>query len=206
MADKAEPAGRVVGEVVDAELALLKPNGWNPNKLSARKYASLKRGFREEGWLRSQAMTIWRTDHRGRVMNLIIDGEHRWKGGIEIGMTHGPAIFLDGLTLAQAKKLTVKLDGRRGEFDSFELATLVASVREDSDTIGVDDALELGLEDDEYAALLASVAGDPIGDGASPPAPIAKTKWAVLVEVANERAQARLLARFKREGLKCRSL
>jgi hypothetical protein len=77
---KAKRKPHVSGEVELVELATVRPNGWNPNECDAHTLASIERGFTEEGWLKSHALTIWRTDEKGVEKRLIIDGEHRWEG------------------------------------------------------------------------------------------------------------------------------
>lgn len=155
-------APKVEGVVKQKALASVKPNGWNPNRLSPRVYASLVRGMKTEGWIASQPLLIWGKDEKGKARNLIIDGEHRWKAATEIGFKQGPMVVLDGLTEAQAKALTVKLDQRRGNFNHAELGDLLREL-DGTGLFGEELALELGFEDDAMDLLLGE------SDGALPP-------------------------------------
>lgn len=144
----AEPKLRVVGSVVLILLDSVEPNGWNPNRLTKVQQAALKHGLQTEGWVASQSMLIWGSDEKKRKRNLIIDGEHRWSEARSLGFKQGPAVVLHGLTEAEAKAFTVKLDGRRGSFEWTRLAALV------NDLQLSDATLELGFSEAQIARLL----------------------------------------------------
>ncbi len=146
---------RVVGKVVIKPLSSVQPNPWNPNRMSARIQASMDKGFLEDGWLASQALLIWGKDDQGVERNLIIDGEHRWETATRLGIKSGPMVFMDGLTEAQAKAFTIKMNQKRGEFDADELGELIRSIQGD---FNVEDfGLELGFEDEDFMKLVAEV-------------------------------------------------
>lgn len=147
---------RVVGKVVTKPLALVQPNPWNPNKMSARMQASMDKGFLDDGWLASMALLIWGTDETGARRDLIIDGEHRWETATRHGIKQGPMVFLDGLTEAQAKALTIKMNQKRGEFEADALGELIRGIQGE---FNVEDfGLELGFEDEDFMKLVADVA------------------------------------------------
>ena len=150
------PTPQVVGEVVMAPLRSVHPNDWNPNHMSKRKYESLVRGLREDGWLRSHALTVWGTDEEGFVRNTIIDGEHRHRAASAIGFIEGPMVFVNGITKAEAVKLTAKLDNT-GDFDHDDLVALILEVRDDDDD---ELALEFGLTSKEFTDLMAPFDAD----------------------------------------------
>src|SRR5690606_20965829 len=139
----------IIGKVVEAKLKSVKPNSWNPNTMTPEQYASLRDGLIVDGWIRSQALLVWRTDENRKRKNIIIDGEHRWKGAVERGWTTAPMVFLDGLTEAQAKALTIKLDAKRGKFDETAIARLVQELN--SQDVKVTD---LGFSGEQLATLL----------------------------------------------------
>lgn len=144
---------QIRGEVVVGSLAGVKPNEWNPNRMTEHMKESLRHGLRTDGWLASQALLIWHTDQEGVVHDVIIDGEHRWTMAQEEGFTEGPMVFLDGLTEAQAKALTIKMNQKRGDFQDELLSEVIKSIQFelDADDIGV----ELGFEDEHIMELLA---------------------------------------------------
>lgn len=152
-------------EVTMHALDAVAPNPWNPNYMTDAMLRSLKHGLLSDGWLLSHALLIWRTDEKGMVHNLIIDGEHRWTAAQAVGFDEGPMVFLDKLTQAQAQALTVKLMTKRGQAANNELADLLREI--DTDDRGAM-ALDLGFEADALVKLL---------DDAEPtPAPAPKSR------------------------------
>jgi len=141
----------VRGELELVELAKLKPNGWNPNRVPDHIMASIRHGLVADGWIASHALLVWGTDERGRQKRLIIDGEHRWRCATEVGMTEGPAVVLDGLTTKEAKSLTVKLNQKRGEWDKDALAGLLSELELGDIVAG---AVDLGFIDGELSSML----------------------------------------------------
>ena len=148
----------VRGEVVLRPLAQVKPNKWNPNRMTTHQMDSLVHGLRTDGWLASQSLLVWGTDDKGVAQNVIIDGEHRYRAAGIVGIVSGPMVFLDGLSEAQAKALTIKMNQKRGDFDDAALESLVRELVGDLTTLdGVD--LELGFDPTELAKM-AGIAGD----------------------------------------------
>lgn len=173
MARKKAAQATVTGEVVSSKLSEVKPNSWNPNKMTERVYESVVQGFKEDGWLASQALLIWRTDENGNPQNVIIDGEHRWKVAQELGIQEGPMVFLDNLPLHKAKALTIKLDNKRGSFDTAALQLIVTDIISTYDSSEAL-ALDLGFEDDALASIIEHESGsflDSFGNDDAPPAP-----------------------------------
>jgi hypothetical protein len=148
-----DPGMTVVGKVKMAPLASVKPNGWNPNRMTPFERASLRRGLEEDGWLRSQSLLVWGTDETGKKQNLIIDGEQRWTVAMAMGFTEGPMVFLKGLAEATVKALTVKMDQKRGKFDRDKLTDVVrelAALEADREKL----SLGLGIDSGELATML----------------------------------------------------
>lgn len=138
---------RTVGEVVMRALGDVKPNSWNPNELTPFMMESLAEGFRQDGWLKSQALLVWGNDEKKHKRNIIIDGEHRWEIATKLGMKDGPMVFLNGLTEVQAKALTVKLDAKRGTFVEERLALVLRDVQHSFPEMDL--RLTFGIEDEE---------------------------------------------------------
>lgn len=155
----------LVGDVVHIPRDSVRPNPWNPNVVAPEMLEALRFDLETNGWLVSQAMTVWNTDERGRKQGLILDGEHRWT--LAAGMKKVPAVLLDGLTEAQAKALTLKLAQRRGHFDVDQLADIVRSLQRSSE-VSSELALHLGYSDDYIAELTRPAA--PPASMAPPPA------------------------------------
>ena len=157
----------VRGKVVTFPLDKLKPNGWNPNVVTPEKMASIEYGFRTDGWLASQALLVWRKDDAGKIQNVIIDGEHRWKAARTVGLADGPVVFLDGVSETEAKALTIKLNQKRGEWDEDALGKLLREVQGSSEDLGLD----FGFDDKELGRLLAEANAPAQTNGTATPTP-----------------------------------
>jgi len=120
--------------------------------MSAFVRASLKAGLETDGWLSSQALLIWGSDEDGQAKDLIIDGEHRWRVAQELGFLEGPMVVLHNLKESRAKGLTIKMNQKRGTFESEKLAELVRELLlgEDSEAV----SLDVGLTENEIARLV----------------------------------------------------
>jgi ParB-like chromosome segregation protein Spo0J len=150
---------RVVGKVELLPLKTVRPNGWNPNRMTEFEKKSFSAALKRNGWLAAYALLVWRTDQRGRPQNLIIDGEHRWAIAQTLGYTKGPMVMMDGLTLEQAKELTVSLDNHRGQFDQTALRDVLKSLGTDTDL-----AFRLGFDDETFKALMSPTPVIPPGE------------------------------------------
>jgi hypothetical protein len=162
-----EKKARVVGEVVMRPLKSVKPNGYNPNVMTPAQAESLKHGLLEDGWLASQALLVWGTDETGAKRDLIVDGEHRWAAATELGLKSGPMVFLNGLTEAEAKKLTVKMNQKRGQWDPTKLEDLLRGLDQGGEALS---AIDLGFGEEELMKMLAVAPMEvsTVGDGENP--------------------------------------
>jgi len=142
------PGVRITGQVVVATLERVKPNSWNPNRMTEYQLESTREGLRREGWLAAYALLVWGTDEKGARKDIIIDGEHRWRCAREIGFVEGPMVFLDGVTERRAKEMTIEFDNKRGKFDEPTLRQLLADIGPDEGL-----AFRLGFDDETFAAL-----------------------------------------------------
>lgn len=137
----------VIGTVERRVLDTVKPNNWNPNRMTDFEREALRNGLQTDGWLSSQALLIWGEDDTGEQRDYIIDGEHRWTVARELGYVDGPMVVLDGLSIAQAKALTIKMNAKRGRFQEDLLAALVQDIQHDLDV--ADLGLDLGINPEE---------------------------------------------------------
>lgn len=153
----------VSGEVVSTPLESVKPNGWNPNSMTAFQKKGLREGMIRNGWLASQALLVWGTDEKGETKNLIIDGEHRYEAAKAVGFEHGPMVFLNGISEKKAKSLTVEIDAKRGRFNQEALSDLVRSLY-DEETISLEDySMQMGIDQDELHLMIDPTDGEAIG-------------------------------------------
>lgn len=140
------------GTVQILPLGNVKPNEWNPNVVPPHIMESIRSGFTTDGWLVSQALLVWGTDAAGTVRNLIIDGEHRYTAAMQVGLTEGPMVVVDGLTEVEAKALTVKMNQKRGTWDVDALTRLLADLPDLGEVSTA--AIDFGFSQDEMSALM----------------------------------------------------
>lgn len=108
------------------------PNEYNPNRQSERVYEAERQSIRRYGFL---VPVLVRTHPELENEWLIVDGEHRWRGAGDEGYLELPIIPIDGLTEADAKKLTIVLNETKGESDLVPLARLLVELRESEGSI-----------------------------------------------------------------------
>lgn len=139
--------------VVDADGIV--PNPWNPNSMEGFMREKLIHSIRTDGFF---VPIIVRPLKGSPDMVEIIDGEHRYKVGVELGMTQFPVVNLGAISDEKAKSITVKANSLRGEFDSIRLGQLT---RELVDSIGKDQVLlDLPYTPERIDSLLSLTATD----------------------------------------------
>jgi len=206
MAKKRKRQPHVRGKTEIVDLTKLRPNGWNGNTMTELERESMKAGFMKEGWLSSQALLVWRTDEKGEERNVIIDGEQRWTCALDVGLLEGPAVYLDGITEAEARRLTVQLYTRRGSWTDEALAEALRPIELD-----VSDALDLGFAEEQFAQLL-SLEIEPEPDKSQERNKQrrrqgdAQKQFAIVVECEGEEDQLEKLRELEELGWPCRAL
>jgi ParB/RepB/Spo0J family partition protein len=126
-------------EISQIRTEKIKPNPWNPNRMSPAIFQKLKNEISKNGFL--APITVRRT---GDFFE-IIDGEHRWKVAGELGHKTVPCFVCD-MKDTGAKIKTLQLNGLHGENDPELLADLLAELSEE---LGYDQ-LEKALPWSEY--------------------------------------------------------
>jgi len=198
LATMAAPAG--APEFLWVRPSALHPNDWNPNRMDSVTFESLRDGIIQDGFLAPVLIMLDGT---------IIDGEHRQRACLAIesrgsetwGKYRGTmsAIPLD-VTVEQAKKLTIAMDKKRGEFDYGLLSTLMASFEGAAAAGEVRDDLAgyLGFAPAEFERLMAQIdAAPPVGD------PMATTPGDVALAAAARQAAAESGNLLSPEKFKC---
>ncbi|MCF6284915.1 MAG: ParB N-terminal domain-containing protein [Candidatus Hydrogenedentes bacterium] len=128
----------------------LKPNRYNPNRMTDHQFLALKRTIRKEGFC---GAILVRRSKRGFV---IVDGEHRWRAARDLGMEKAPCIIGD-FNESQARALTIKMNQIHGYWSAPELVSLLGEIPDSLD--------ELGFSDHEFTCELERALGDTsVGD------------------------------------------
>lgn len=107
----------------------LEPNPWNPNVQSDFMFEKEKESIREFGFI--DPVTVRSGSDKGPAFKKkqIIDGAHRVKAGIELGMTEFPIVDLGRISDARARMLTELLNKLRGENDPIRWAEMVSKIK-----------------------------------------------------------------------------
>lgn len=106
-------------------------NTWNPNKMTDFMYEKAVESLKEFGFIAPVIVRLF-SDNGSNKIYQIIDGEHRWRAALSIGMKEIPVIIVDELTEDQAKKLTVVLNELKGQFDPGKLSDLLGELASSS--------------------------------------------------------------------------
>jgi ParB/RepB/Spo0J family partition protein len=105
-------------ELVEVEVAKLKPNPWNPNRMSDEMYHKLREYIKREGLVEP---IVARPKSDGYQ---ILGGYHRWKIAKDLGYETVPCAVVE-LDDRRAKILSVNLNEMKGQSVSSLLSILV---------------------------------------------------------------------------------
>lgn len=125
-------SSRMPEGVLTASVDSIEPNDWNPNRQSDFMYQREMASIQKFGFI--DPVTV-RKHPRRRGMLQIIDGEHRWRAGKELGFEAIPITNLGAISDSQAKALTDILNNLRGEQDANARAKLLKEVLDGDDSL-----------------------------------------------------------------------
>lgn len=109
------------------------PNPWNPNRMDAFTYSKVIDSLLTYGFI--DPLTVRPNPLVGGKPWQIIDGENRWRGGLDLGIETCPAFNLGEVDDARAMKLTIVLNELRGQFDPREMSKLLGKLLEAEDPL-----------------------------------------------------------------------
>lgn len=102
----------------------LRPAPLNPNEMTAEMYQKALASIRAFNFV--DPITARETDEGFEI----VDGEHRWRAAVELGMSTVPIWNLGRIPDEVAQQLTIILNETRGQPNENRLATLVRSLSE----------------------------------------------------------------------------
>ena len=114
----AESTLQFVNDVRLVPIDRVRPNAYNPNRLTAKMFAALVDDIRRNGFIGAIVVREVDGDYE------IVDGEHRYKALLELGAAQVPIIVVAADDV-EARVATVSLDRKRGQFAPRPLAELV---------------------------------------------------------------------------------
>jgi hypothetical protein len=132
---------------------IIEANPWNANKQSDFMFAQEKASIVEFGFI--DPCTV-REHPTKKGMLQMLDGEHRWKGAVELGIEEIPVTNLGVISDAKAKAITDIFNNLRGEQDPVLRAQLLKSVIDEDARLRA----VLPYGDDELQSILAAATFD----------------------------------------------
>ena len=153
MSDELSPATVAVLDSVLIERSRIHPNPWNPNEQSDETFEALKREIVEDGFgnplglvpiSRAEYVRLW-SEVRGVDLDaeewegehfMIIEGEHRWRAGGDLGMAKMPAYIYTDWDETEQRLKTVRRNLISGDLNARKFTDLVR---------GLEDRLDIGM-------------------------------------------------------------
>ena len=106
-------------EIIYEDPKELKPNNYNPNEMDDKQFNSLCHQIQSKGFRDTiHAATI-------NKEKIILNGEHKWKAAIALGIQKVPVIYHENLTEDELKSMTVSLN-MHGTINPLKLAQMIA--------------------------------------------------------------------------------
>jgi len=118
------------------ELAAVKPNKWNYNTQTPAVFQKVVESIRRYGF--SDPIVV---RNLGSDKYEIINGEHRYRAAIELGMKQVPVFTLGVVDDVKAKQLCITLNELSGSPDEVRLATLMRDIASKADLIELADVM-----------------------------------------------------------------
>lgn len=129
----------VKGRPVLVPAGRIEPNPWNPNEMDEATRAKERASILQFGFVDPITVREIGEDFEPRYQ--IIDGEHRWRIGQELGIGAFPCWSLGRIDDADAEQLTIVLNETRGKPNQERLATLVQNLLKRRDESQLRDVL-----------------------------------------------------------------
>lgn len=122
-----QPSSKSVPTTELIEAKYLRPNPWNPNRMTQAMRQKARESIERYGFIDPLLVReVGLRDYQ------IIDGEHRFDEGKALGMTEFPCVNLGLLEDADAKKLTIVMNELHGQADPTKLGDLLAEILSDT--------------------------------------------------------------------------
>lgn len=113
------------GKLIHLRADQLEPNEYNPNVQDAETYYKEKVSIRRFGFV---SPIIARPHPDKKKVWQIIDGEHRLRAGIELGMVEFPTYDLGPISDREAMQLTIVLNELRGKPEQEKLGEILKTL------------------------------------------------------------------------------
>jgi len=134
-------------------LESIEPNEWNPNEMTEAEFSMLVDNITRLGF--ADPLLLVEDGNRYRI----IDGEHRYRAALLLGMEQVPAVIID-LSEKDQRMQTVRLNNIKGEWDPIKFNNLVSDMLKKHELSIEDAAYELGFADPSEFHLLRELMRD----------------------------------------------
>lgn len=132
MKKKKKPKSERMGTVKIIAVSRLHPNSWNPNKQTEFMFEKELGSIKKFGFI--DPITV--REKPGKPGHYeILDGEHRYKAGIELGYKALPCTNLGRISDAKAKAVTDIMNNLRGDEDAKLKSQMVRSILEEDEKL-----------------------------------------------------------------------
>jgi ParB-like chromosome segregation protein Spo0J len=121
------PSSRTIPTTELIEAKYLRPNPWNPNRMTQVMRTKARESIERYGFIDPLLVReVGLRDYQ------IIDGEHRFDEGKALGLTEFPCVNLGLIDDADAKKLTIVMNELHGQADPTKLGDLLGEILSDT--------------------------------------------------------------------------
>lgn len=101
---------------------LIRPNDWNYNKQDEVTFVKQVKSMKKHGVI-SDIQVMRDPEDNDRF--IIINGEHRWKAAINLGLEELPITIIENITVEEAIEIAIKLNEIGGDPDPLILSALL---------------------------------------------------------------------------------
>jgi len=139
------PVGAAWGRDLVVPIDAIEPNGWNPNRQDDETFAKELESIKRFGFI--SPLIVRRL---GDIYE-IIDGEHRWKAAMRLGLTELPVFDIGPISDHEARQLTIVLNELRGKPEQAKLGELLRGLLTES---SIDELIQvLPYSKDEFGTI-----------------------------------------------------
>ncbi len=131
----------------------VKPNKWNYNTQTPAVFQKVVESIRRYGF--SDPVVVRELGTTPHALYEVINGEHRWRAAIELGMKEIPVFNLGKVEDVRAKQLCITLNELGGTSDEVRLAELLREITLDQPVASIEQVMP--FSSNEMKQLLDSV-------------------------------------------------
>jgi len=148
-------------EIKEIPVDIIHVNPWNPNVMPQSTLDHLKQEYSRVGYL--QPIVVRPKQTPGGLFYEVIDGEHRMKAAVDMGMTKLKCVVVE-MDDEQAKITTINLNRIKGADDPFKLTDLLKDLNTTLDLTQLSSILNMPMTELETMFELSDATEDILKD------------------------------------------